>query len=137
MERARSTPDFVQVGQDTVRGPVKYLKEPVRRPRSSADIRPNFKAKNGLKLLDCRPNIDRMFADARAIYGRPVYEICDLIIRHWKIAELRAGFCTLRTSAGPKNCGGARSDRAHTGRLPGENALFSSQRSRAVTILDM
>ena len=30
----------------------------------------------------------------------------------------------------PKNRGGARSDRADTGRLPGENAIFSSHRSR-------
>jgi len=52
-----------------------------------------------LKSSDCRPNIDRMFADARAIYGRPVYELCDLKIRHWKIAELGAGFGALRTSA--------------------------------------
>ena len=37
----------------------------------------------------------------------------------------------------PKNRGGARSDRVDTGRLPGENALFSSQRSRAGSVLDM
>ena len=31
-----------------------------------------------------------MFADARSIYGRPVYELCDLKNSQWKIAELRS-----------------------------------------------
>ena len=79
---------------------------------------PNFKAKHGLKSSDCHPNIDRMFSDARAIYGQPVYELCDLKMRHWKIAELGAGFCALQTSADP--------EKSDSGRLPGENALFSS-----------
>ena len=37
----------------------------------------------------------------------------------------------------PKNHGGARNDRADTDHLPGENALFSSQRSRADSVLDI
>ena len=37
----------------------------------------------------------------------------------------------------PKNRGGARSDRADSGRHPGENALFSSQRGLAGSVLDM
>ena len=37
----------------------------------------------------------------------------------------------------PKNHGGARSDRADSGRHPGENALFSSQRGRPASVLDM
>ena len=37
----------------------------------------------------------------------------------------------------PKNRGGARSDRADSGRHPGENALLSSQRGRAGSVLDM
>ena len=64
-----------------VRASFEYRRNPVRRPRSSADLR-----------SDCCPNIDQMFADARSIYGRPVYEFCDPKIRHWKIAELRTGF---------------------------------------------
>ena len=34
-----------------------------------------------------------MFVDTRSIYGRPVYELCDLKIRHWKIAELSRFRC--------------------------------------------
>ena len=37
----------------------------------------------------------------------------------------------------PKNRGGARSDRTDTGRLPAETAIFSSQRSRTGSVLDM
>ena len=37
----------------------------------------------------------------------------------------------------PKNRGGARSDRADSSRHPGENALLSSQRGRAGSVLDM
>ena len=67
-ECARSTPDFVQVDQDTGGGHSSIERSPVRRPRSSAGLRPNVKAPNRLKLSDSGPNIDRTFADARAIY---------------------------------------------------------------------
>ena len=84
------------------RGPFEYRTEPVRRPRSSAGLRPNVKAPNRLKLSDSGPNIDRTFCRCPSdLYGRPVYELCDLKIRYWKIAELRAGFGALRTSADP------------------------------------
>ena len=83
-----------------------------------------FIFQNGLKSSDSGPNIDRMFADARTIYRRPVYELCDLEIRLWKIAELGAGFGALRTSSDP--C-----------RIPGKNAVLSSQRNRVGYALDM
>ena len=98
---ARSTRDFFTIRAVYGRRSFGYRRELVRRPRSSSDLPPNFKAPNGLKSSDCRPNIDRISADARAIYGRPVYELCDLKIRRLKIADLGAGFGALRTSAEP------------------------------------
>ena len=74
-----------------------------RRLCSSAGLHPNVKAPNRLKSSDCRPNIDQTFANASSDLQATcyVYELCDLKIRHWKIAELRAGFGALRTSADP------------------------------------
>ena len=53
---------------------------------SSAGFRLNVQTKNCLNSSDCRSNIDRTFAGAWATYRWPVYELCYLKIRHWKIA---------------------------------------------------
>ena len=52
------------------RGSFEYRRNPARRPRSTVDLRSNFKAKNGLKSSDCRPNIDRMPPEYRPMLDR-------------------------------------------------------------------
>ena len=52
------------------RGSIEYRRNPVRRPRSTVDLRSNFKARNGLKWSDCRPNIDRLPPEYRSMLDR-------------------------------------------------------------------
>ena len=77
-----------------------------------------------------------MFADTGSINGRPVYEFCDLKILHGKSLNYEQVSVPCERRPTLKNRGGARSDRADTGRLPDENAR-RSQRSRAGSVMDM
>ena len=120
-KHARQLCTTIQVGRDTGGGRSSIVGTTCGSRAALPTLHSNFKAKNGLKSSDCRPSIYRMFADTRSIYGRSVYELCDLKIRHWKIAELRTGFgCpanvgrSLNIAAEPRGGGGGVGVTHHT-----------------------
>ena len=129
---------FVQVGRDTGGGRSSIEGTPCGSRAALPTFVRILKQQNGLKSSDCRPNIDRMFAEApidlRATCLRAPRPHKSPMENRWIKNRFR---CPAIAGRSLKIAAGARSDRADTGRLPGENALFSSQRSRAGSVLDM
>lgn len=98
-EHARTPPECVQVGRDTVVGRSSIVGSLYECPAALPISVKKLNAENVINSSDYRPIIDRMLGDDPAGYGRLVYELCDIKNRHWKIGDLGAGFTALRLPA--------------------------------------
>ena len=109
-----------------------YRRNSVRRPRSSADLRSNFNAKNGLKSSapECLPMPDRSTGDLFTSSATSKIANKNRWIKNWFGCPANAGR-SLKIAAEP-----AVIEQTPPVFLP-KIQIFSSQRSQAGSVLDM